>query len=89
MDVLARLDEPLGPSDHLPVAAHDFSELDRRQRDLVAGRHRVDHFEGGSLDPQFHARRQGHSRHGHVVGGMEMNSGVFRRGEFSDFKEHV
>jgi hypothetical protein len=52
-------------------------------RDVIADGHR------DTIDPQLGSRRERHSRYGDIIRGIEMNSGVFRRGKFGDFEEHV
>ena len=84
MDVIAGRDGALGASYHLAIAAHDLSGRDRLNRDLVSGGHVIEHGERCTFDTQFHAGRQGHARYGDVVGGVQVDGGVFRGGEFRD-----
>ena len=85
MDVLAGLDGMFRAADDLPVAVDAVAGEDGFEANLVAGGDGILRRQGDSADAEFGAGADGDAEDGDVVGGVELDRGVFRGGEFFDF----
>ena len=89
VNVAAGIDGDLGAADHLAIALHSFSGSDVPESEFVAGGDGVASLHGKAVHAEVGTGGKGHAGDGDVVGGVEVDGGVFSRREFGDFEEHV
>ncbi len=87
VDVLSRLDSLPGAADDLPVAPHDFARMNRAERDLVAGWNGFARDQRPAIDFQCGPGGKRHASDRHVVGGMQMDYGIFRGRQLGNFEQ--
>src|ERR1700691_651239 len=87
MHMTAGLDGLAGAANDLTVTPYDTAARNSGQRDFVAGGDGLAYTERLAVHLQFGSRGQRHARDGHVVGGMQMDDGILRRGQLGDFEQ--
>ena len=89
MDVLARLDQPRGAPDNLPVAPQHATWFDPFQRDFVADRYGGSDGDLSPVDSNRLARSQRYAGDSHVIRRVQMNSGVLGGGGLGYVDQHT
>ena len=88
VDVPARRNRFARASDGLAIAHHHLPGLDVRHGYLVPGGDGIPRRQPHAIHHQPRARGNVDARHGHVVGGMQMDDGILRRGKTDDVGQH-